>query len=445
MPISKTSPISAPSISELDLPKTLEADKKQLQNVQVPIVTTSASFRSDIAKNFGEKSLWRDPDIVFSRGHFSMSIALLQEAYELGLSSWLIDPVNYVSKSDWNKLKAVVFIGQLVAKFPFLKQVKDKTDTLTRGNLPITRAITKPLLYATAEDDTPIISVHYETGNILAKTGRTVLQVVTDPQIRPQYLMEAGRKNITFAVFNEETKNEFRQKAKEKEIVLDEDRIVVTGPPVDPRVVRARKRKNALTFKSRPLRLAITTGGLGQNSDEIRNCLKSLKDKVKNGQVQLILYASTLPQFRKEYDNFAKSVGINVPARVDDESASVRVIYSTSVVEANQSLIEHAFAWADGFITKPSGDMAYDAIGAGCFVLSLSPWGTWEENVQKIFSNLSVLKDAKSEHLSVQLDELISSGWIYAAINNALKIDKLFLNGAKNIVELQQKLARNNP
>lgn len=438
-------PNNSPNITELDLPKTLEADKKQLQNVQVPIVTTSASFRTDIAKSFGEKSFLSDHDIVFSRGHFSMSIALLQQAHELGLSSWLIDPVNYVTKSDWNKLKTVVFIGQLVAKFPFLKQIKDQTDALTRGNLPVAAAITKPLLYATAEDDTPIISVHYETGNILAKTGRTVLQVVTDPQIRPQYLMEAGRKNITFAVFNQETKGELLDKAKEKEIALEEDRIIVTGPPVDPRVVKARKKKNATAFKNRPLRIAITTGGLGQNSDEIRNCLKSLREKVKNGQVQLILYASTLPQFKEEYDNFAKSVGINMPAQVDDESASVRVIYSTSVVEANQSLIEHAFAWADGFITKPSGDMAYDAIGAGCFILSLSPWGTWEENVQKIFTNLSVLKVVDSEHLSEQLDELKSSGWIYAAINNALKIDKLFLNGAKNIVELQQRLAQNNP
>lgn len=434
-------PKISPSINELDLPNTLAADKKRLQEVDVPIVTTSASFRSDIFKSFGEKSNLRDRDIVFSRGHFSMSVALLQESHELGLSSWLIDPINYVSKADWNKLKTIVFIGQLIAKFPFLKHVKDSTDALTRGNLPITRAITKPLLFATAEDDTPIISVHYETGNILAKTGRTVLQVVTDPHIRPQYLREAGRKNITFAVFNTETKKEFLQKTKAGGVDLEGNRIVVTGPPVDPRVVRARKKKSTDSIKQRPLRLAITTGGLGQNSDEIQGCLKSLAEKVKNGEYQLILYASTLPRFKEMYEDFAKS--INVSSEVlDDESAPIRMIYSTSVVEANQKLIEYAFSWADGFITKPSGDMAYDAAAAGCFILSLSPWGTWEKNVQKIFSNLSILKEADSQNLSKQLEELEKDGWLHAAINNALKIDKLFLNGAKNIVELQQRLAK---
>ncbi|MEK7521830.1 MAG: hypothetical protein AAB599_03460 [Patescibacteria group bacterium] len=421
----------APSLEELNLPRTLGADKGRLQNVDVPIVTTSASFRTDP----------RDHDIVFSRGHFSMSVALLEEARNQGLTSWFTDPINYVSRSDWERLKFVVLVGQLVARFPFLKKIKDQTDALTRGNLPITHAITKPLLYATADDNTPVISTHYETGNILAKEGRVVLQVVTDPHVRSQYLLEAGRKNICFAVFNEDTKKEFIKKAKEKEVDLEVERVVVTGPPVDPRIIRARTKKNTQNFKNRPLRLCVTTGGLGQNREEIENCLESIAEDVKSGRIQLILYASTLPSFREMYVDYSRRHTIPLGSNPADESGSVRIIYSSSVVEANQTLVDYAFSWADGFVTKPSGDMAYDAAAAGCFILALTPWGEWEENVQKIFSDLSILKEADMKNLSKQIDTLKKEGWIYAAINNALNLDKLFLTGAKNIVDLQQKLA----
>ena len=436
------SPKNPIELSELDLPQTLEVDYKRLKGVDVPIVTTSASFRGDIFKNFGERARLTDNDIVFSRAHFSMSIALLRVAHEMGLSAWFIDPTNYVTKKDWDHLKFVVMVGQLVARFPFLKRIKDTIDTITRGNLPITRAITKPLLYVTANDTTPVLSVHYETGNILAAEGRTVLQVVTDPHIRPQYLLEAGRKNMHFAVFDKQTKEELLNKAKEQKIELETERVVVTGPPVDPIIVRARKDKKTENFKKRPLRLCITTGGLGQNKDEILKSLESIAPEIKAGKIHVILYASTLPDFKDMYEEFVKKHKLPLGKEITETSSPVRIIYSTSIIEANQALIDHAFSWADGFITKPSGDMAYDAAGAGCFILALTPWGDWEQNILKIFSNLSILKEADTKNLAKQIKELEETGWIQAAINNALKLDKLYLTGAKNIVELQQKLTK---
>src|SRR3989344_4811840 len=124
-----------------------------------------------------------------------------------------------------------------------------------------------------------------------------------------------------------------------------------------------------------------------------------------------------------------------------ESDAKVRVMFHPSIVSANQDLIEHGFPWADGFITKPSGDMAYDAVASGCFLLTLSPWGEWEENIEKIFSNLNISQKADVENFSDQIINLLGSGWIEKAINNALKIDEIFLKGAKNIVDLQQKLS----
>ncbi|MBI4028761.1 MAG: hypothetical protein HY376_00110 [Candidatus Blackburnbacteria bacterium] len=427
--------------TRLDLPKTLLQDQTHLAQVQVPIVTTSASFKSDIARVYREKSKDEGRDIVFSRGHFSMSIALFKQAHEMDLTTWLVDPINYVTKKDWSRLKGVVFAGQIVARFPVIKKIKDIADTLVRGKLPVAEAIRAPLLYATSNVTQPIISVHYEIGNILAREGHRVLQIVTDPHVRPQYLLEASRKNICFAVFNEKTKKEFLAKAKEGNIELDEGSVIVSGPPVDPRVVRARKGKKLNWIGKRPLRLVITTGGLGQNQDEIHQLLESLCSLIKTRQVQVVLYASTLPSFYQMYKNILAKHEISWTDKLGDKTASARIIYSSSIVDANQSLIEHAFGWADGFVTKPSGDMAYDAAAAGCFILSLEPWGDWEVNVQKIFSELAILKCAQPVNFSAQIRELLASGWIKQAINNALKIDKLYLAGARNIIKLQQRLA----
>ncbi|OGY09027.1 MAG: hypothetical protein A2782_00885 [Candidatus Blackburnbacteria bacterium RIFCSPHIGHO2_01_FULL_43_15b] len=430
-----------PPDPRLDLPQTLQVDQEALAKVKVPIATTSASFKSDIARVYGEKSKDKGRDIVFSRGHFSMSIALFRQAHEMNLTSWLVDPVNYVTAKDWGKLKSVVFAGHVAARFPIVKKIKDMADTLIRGKLPLAEAIKIPLLYATSNTTQPIISVHYEIGNILVREGRRVLQVLTDPHVRPQYLLEASRENISFVVFNQDTKAEFLAKAKEANLEVDENRVIVSGPPVDPRIVRARKGKKLNWIGKRPLRLAVTTGGLGQNQDEICKLLENICPLVKTRQVQVILYASTLPDFRQMYENILVKHEISWADKLKDKTASARIIYSPSIVEANQSLIEHGFSWADGFVTKPSGDMAYDAAAAGCFILSLEPWGDWEVNVQKIFTDLAILKQAEPENFAGQIRELLASGWIRQAINNALRIDKLYLTGSKNIIKLQQKLA----
>ena len=117
--------------SDLDLPKTLHNDRHRLENVQVPIVTVSASFRSDIAKILGERA--RDTgELAFSRAHFSMAIAVYEQAREMGLSSWLVDPVNYLGHDSWANLEKVEYVGKLIARNPILKKVKDIVCTRDR-------------------------------------------------------------------------------------------------------------------------------------------------------------------------------------------------------------------------------------------------------------------------------------------------------------------------
>lgn len=426
---------------ELELPKTLHDDRHRFETVDVPVVTTSASFRHDILQNFREQAHLSSNEIVFSRAHYSMAVAIMQEALERKLTTWLVDPLNYITKENWGRISLVVKVGELAARLPILKHIKDVFDTIAREKSPLTQAIKEPLLYATDRiDEKAIVSLHYETGNILARNRKKILQVVTDPHVRPQYLYEAERPNITYAVFDQNTKNEFLTKAGKNGKRVDPAKIVVTGPPIDPRIVRARQKKNTVGVGGRALRLAITTGGLGQNKGEIESLMRKLGPQIKAGAVQVVLYASTLPDFRQMYEDMAREIGVEVGKTIDDEAASLRILYSTSIVDANQSLVDYVFPWADGFVTKPSGDMAYDAVAAGCFLLLLEPWGEWEENIGKIFTNLEIAQKANSGNFANQLDELLQSGWIKKATENSLGIDNLFLNGAKTIVDLQQRL-----
>lgn len=424
---------------ELELPHTLHDDRHRFEKVDVPVVTTSASFRGVIAKSLKEQPRFVNNDIVLSRAHLSMAVAVMREASEKKLTTWLIDPINYLSDRDWKKIVLLAQVGHLVVKFPILKRIKDFLDTIARGKLPLTQAITPPLLYATYRVTKPIISLHYETGNILAKEGKTVLQVITDPHIRPQYLYEAQRENIAYAVFDQETRDDFLSRAKKLGKIVNPKRVVATGPPVDPRIVKSRQRKNPEAIRKRGLRLAITTGGLGQNKDEVEKALRSIAPQIKECRIQVILYASTLPHFRKLYSDIAQEFDIPESA-VRDENANLRILYYPSIIDANQSLIDYVFGWADGFLTKPSGDMAYDAAAAGCFLLLLAPWGEWEENVGRVFTSLGIAQKAKPDVFDKQINELLSSGWVQQAINKALNINPLFLNGAKKIVDLQQTL-----
>ncbi len=422
----------------LGLPNTLHEDKHKLEKADVPVITVSGTFRGEISKYFGEK-VNGTHEAVFSRAHYSMAVSVMVEARRRNLTTWLVDPTNYVSKSDWKKVRLVERIGQLIARISLLKDIKDFVDSFARSKFPLRESIREPLLYVIKRCVNPVIAMHYEAGNIIAAEGKSVVSVVTDPYVHETYLYEAMRDNISFAVFDTETKTEFLSKASKLNVKVDESRIVVTGPPVDPRIIAFRKNKNPTDYKKRGLRLVIATSGLGTNKSEIESLVTSIFQNLNENKIELILHASTHEDFRKMYYSLAEKYGIEIGSI--DSSSQVRVIYKSNIVDVNQDLIDYAFGWADGFVTKPSGDMAYDAAAAGCFILSLNPWGVWEENIEKIFSKLEILKKAEIHNFDAQLKQLHKTAWYEKAIRNSLNLDKSYLEGAKKIVDLQQRLA----
>lgn len=436
-----------PTLFDPLLVKTLAEDCTFLTKTDVPIVTVSATFREDLKRLHGLPNNNTAHDVVFSRAHYSMALALATEVWGNKINAakaWIVDPTNYVSHKDWFSILLTEEIGKTIARHSILKTVKDVIDRFGRKKLPILESITPPLLYLTEHIKKPILSLHIAAGNIIADQGKKVLQVITDPHVRDEYMTHADNPKVQFAVFDEATKIEFLEKAAFLNKKVNADRIIVTGPPVDERIIQVRKKKMA--WRSGPLQLCITTGGLGTNKDEIIHIVRQLLPLLRKrpSPLKLLVYASTQKDIADAIAECAANAHVAAEP-LDHLAADLRIMYHPQIVDANELLIKYAFPWADGFITKPSGDMAYDAVASGSFLLTLPEWGEWEENIRERFEQKDISRKAQVEHIDAQLTILMSSqgkaqSWIEQAMLNAARIDKLYLTGAQNIVKAYQEI-----
>lgn len=430
-----------PELFDPYLVKTFEKDKKFLETSKVPIITVSASYKEDLKKSHGYPDDDTIEDVVFSRAHYSMALGVAIKIWGKKIDpkkAWIVDPTNYVSHKNWNSIELTEIIGKTIARHPILKTIKDLIDTFGRGKMPILKSITPPLLHLTESIHHPILSFHIAAGNILAGQGKKILQVITDPHVRDEFVKYADQKNIKFCVFDESTKIEFLEKAAEHDVKADPDRVIVTGPPIDPRISATREKKHP--WRSGAINLCLTTGGLGTNKNEIEAILEQILPEIrKNNKFKLIVYASTQRDINTLIKVLAKKHKVKI-SKLDEKTAKLRVIYHPQLVDANELLIKYAFPWADGFLTKPSGDMAYDAASSGSFLLTLAEWGEWEERIREIFEQKDISRKAMTDDIVAQLEVLSSTvgksqSWIEKAMNNAHAIDPLFLNGSREIAK----------
>ncbi len=431
------------------LEKALTQDKANLEKTDVPIVTVSASYREDVKGMFGYPEDETITDIVFSRAHYSMAAGIAAQAWGKTVNpkkAWVVDPTNYVSHKNWGSIELTEDIGKVLARQPLLKRLKDFVDKFGRSKLPILGSITPPLIHLTGDVKKPILSFHIASGNILAEQGRTIVQMITDPHVRDEYLNNADKDNFYLLVFDDNTKTEVLEKGKILGKKVDPNRVIVTGPPVDPRVIAGKNRKKP--WRNGPLKIAITTGGLGTNKKEIKKLLTQLLPELRKRPhpYELLVYAGTHKDIYEMVLEMAAEAHVYA-AEVTDKDAKLRVIYHPQIVDANEILIKYGFPWADGFISKPSGDMAYDAASSGSFLLTLNEWGEWEHNIREIFEQLEIARPAEVDHIVPQLEALTqaqgkSKSWVEHAMHNAVTMDKLFTEGAKKIIAAYKKVAK---
>ncbi len=433
------------------LQKSLQYDKAHLENTEVPLVTISASYKEDVKGLFGYAEDETIPDVVFSRAHYSMATGVIMEAWGDKIrpeKAWMVDPTNYVSHKQWGSIELTEDIGKTLARRPLLKRLKDIVDKFGRSKLPILSSVSPPLLHLTAEVNKPLLSFHIAAGNILSEQGRPVVEMITDPHVREEYLNHADQDNFYLMVFDQQTKTEALEKAALINKNVDPERVIVTGPPIDPRIIKARTKKHP--WRSGPLKICLTTGGLGTNKPEIRQIMHQLLPELRRRPhpYQLLVYAGTHQDIYQMALELASEARVAV-GNLEDEKAKLRIVHHPQIMDANELLIKYGFPWADGFITKPSGDMAYDAVAAGCFLLTLQEWGEWEHNIRCNFAEKGISRKAVVGDIVSQLEALTQAqgqdqSWVEHAMQQAQVIEKSdpnFLKGAKNILKTYRKIA----
>ena len=432
-----------------NLVKVFKKDKQWLEEAEIPIVTVAGTMREDIKGWHGLIEDETITDVVLSRAHFSMALAIASQVWGGQLDhqkAWLVDPTNYVSQEKWRSITFTETVGKILARNPILKTAKDLVDRFGRQQLPILDSITPPLLYLTEQITKPILSLHVAAGNILLEHGKTVLQVITDPHVRYDYLTQIDNPRLTFCVFDQLTKDDLLEKVALQGKSIDPHRVVVTGPPIDQRVFAARKKKHP--WRSGKLNLCITTGGLGTNKSEILELLEQLLPILRSNDcnINLLVYCGTQVDLYTNCLNLARQNAIVVDNTAED-TATFRCLYHPQIVDANEQLIYYAFPWADGFITKPSGDMAYDAVASGSFLLTLNEWGEWESVIRQRFENQGIARPVITDSFITQLNELMSakgqnSSWIERAMLAARKIPPASINGTDAIIKAYHQLAK---
>lgn len=432
-----------------NLVKVFKKDKQWLEEAEIPIVTVAGTMREDIKGWHGLIEDETITDVVLSRAHFSMALAIAFQVWGGQLDhqkAWLVDPTNYVSQEKWQSITFTETVGKILARNPILKTAKDLIDRFGRQQLPILDSITPPLLYLTEHITKPILSLHVAAGNILLEHGKTVLQVITDPHVRYDYLTQIDNPKLAFCVFDQLTKDDLLEKVALQGKSIDPHRVVVTGPPIDQRVFTARKNKRP--WRSGRLNLCITTGGLGTNKSEILELLEQLLPILRSNErnINLLVYCGTQVDLYTNCLDLARQNAIVVGSPADD-TAAFRCLYHPQIVDANEQLISFAFPWADGFITKPSGDMAYDAVASGSFLLTLNEWGEWESVIRQRFENQGIARPVITDNFITQLNELMSakgqnSSWIERAMLAARKIPPTSINGTDAIINAYHQLAK---
>lgn len=440
-----------PDLFDPSLTKPLADDRAYLRQTALPIVTLSAVTKEDVKKLHRLPNENASTDIVLSRAHFSMALAVAKTAWKNTIDpnkAWLVDPTNYITKKDWLQVSMTEQIGKTIARHSFLKSLKDFIDRFGRKKLPIIDSVTTPLLFLTQEVHTPILCLHISAGNVLIEQGKTVLQVVTDPHIRSDYLQYAQSEKLYWCVFDEATKMELLEKAALLDKEVDPKRVFVTGAPIDPDVLQARVKK--YPWRSGPLKLCLTNGGLGTNKSEIKRICEQLlpriasRHQVHQPEIHLLIYAGTQADIYHDIIHLAAEYGL-VSAPLAHTKASFRVIYHPQLTDANQLLLKYGFGWAHGFISKPSGDMAYDAAASGNFLLTLNEWGEWEHAIRQRFESLGIARRAQTDNILDQLEVLTASdskaqSWVESAQEAALKLKPELTHGAKHIIAAYQSI-----
>ncbi len=382
-----------------------------------------------------------------SRAHATIAQSVAQVLN--GATDVYVDVLQYVNNRDFLKFEKLARRAKRVASSPRLHDVYNRYSPLIRRIVNPDKKVQPVVDYfaksiASRGDNTPVITTHYSVGNALLESlkargdGRSVVHYVTDPShIHTQYLKHKDDPRTHYFVFDKATASALEDAG------VDADKISVTGFSTHPDLSPAEARSVA----DRKLRVGIFTGGVGTNRAEIETIVQNFNPENQ----QLVVYCGT------HTDIMESSLGLVsrnlrtkiVPAQNFQESdigdEHIVFVVGTSLegaVPASYKVLN----WSDVVATKPSGDIAIEAVLSGHPVIPLSHWGVQEDVIDDMLHAYGATIDIPDlKNIGAILSTLQTSGLMQDQIDQLreeLLTRPLFESGQAWRQNIQQALDR---
>jgi len=175
-----------------------------------------------------------------------------------------------------------------------------------------------------------------------------------------------------------------------------------------------------------PLTLMFSVGGAGAQKEIGVKILKNLSDKIKKGEIKIILVAGTKEKIRDYFKEKIKNLGLEV-------NPNIEIVYSSKIEEYfkefNQKLRKTDILW-----TKPSELSFYAALGIP--IIIAPPVGSQEEfNKRWLLKSGFGLIQENPEYVNQWLFEWLENGYFAeAAMQGFVEGKKLGTLNIKKII-----------
>ncbi len=398
--LGRSTPNPFTEFNEYYLAQIVDEQRRMIAESSYPILTASVLGNLDL-----------DDEIqTLSRAHWTMAYAMAQFMKSGSLT--VIDMANYLPRNDKKKLWFVGNSARRAARSPKLAWLREHTEFLSRRLLPLESILKDNVEYFMEElvkkKGRPITTFHYAIGNCvidyLEKNNIhdiPVIHYITDPHVHPTYLKHKDLSYVYYFTFDEGTRNELIANG------VPSARIRVTGFPIN-KDLKVDYTNEEIEEKYKPkygekLNVAIFSGGLGGNQEEILQVAHGLDYRTQTG----VYYCGTnhdlamrvKEQFDEDNKSRIKQIKYKFISAKDSSFFQKENGLFDAVIVVGDSLDElvpvsyDIFNWAHVVASKPSGDVGLEALLSGKIFIPFRNLAEHEMKIRNIIQSMGAVFD----------------------------------------------------
>jgi hypothetical protein len=322
----------------------------------------------------------------------------------------MIDAANFLPRDDFTRMKGVVQTGRILARSPHLVKARRTAEPILRRILPMEKYFNSTVSYFVDEllDNEkpqkvrPLTTFHYAVGNTaieeLERRGRhdiPVIHYITDPHVHPNFLKHREKSNVFYFTYDAGTRDELVEKG------VPLERTFVIGYPTS--YMLAADLSDSRTFDEyephpdRKLQVAVFTGGLGGNQEEINTIAQNLD----YSHQKAIFYCGVNHDLADKLKSTLSKKGVDFAEMTPKnpnknrnrfqhltENKSAVIIHGRTLSDL-LPLSYRVLRWGQVIATKPSGDIGIEApLMAGKPTVVLEPLGDHEAKIHNMIKSI---------------------------------------------------------